>query len=71
MTENILTRLVGRVYALDIGEGLTIQVVALDARRRWTWKEVLVSPDGGKGQTWVPLAALTELSPPPEEEPSP
>lgn len=65
MSDTVLTRLVGRPFLFAVGDGLTIRVMVLDARVRFTWREVLITPDDGSGQTWVPLSTIAALPSPP------
>lgn len=62
MTGNIHERYLGKRFKLLIGGGLTIRVSCMDSRTRFTFIELLVTPEAGTGSTWIPLSTLTEIN---------
>lgn len=62
MSSKVHERFVGERFKLKVGSGLDVFVKCADARQRFSFIELQVSPECGTGYTWVPISVLTHIN---------
>lgn len=55
-----LQQLLGKTALLETSEGLTVEVVVVDAKQAYGHERVLIKPVAGSGEAWVNLERLRE-----------